>query len=116
MKETFDFEKIGKKMPYRVPENFLDTIEKNVLSSVAKTNIVQLSTNKRNKRRMWFYLTTGAAAAIVLLLLTVHIFVSKEAIQDYSLEQVEMAFNQLTPEDQDFLMEVYDEDVFLEED
>ena len=34
MKETFDFNRIGKRMPYTVPEGALDDIEKNVWGAI----------------------------------------------------------------------------------
>ena len=30
MKETFDLDKIGKRMPYRTPDDFFDKMEENV--------------------------------------------------------------------------------------
>ena len=74
MEEPFDFEKIGKKMPYSVPEGFFDTMEKNIHSALSETNTHPLSSTVKNKRRKKIYLLTGAVAAVALLLLTLRIF------------------------------------------
>ena len=39
MKETFDFNRIGKRMPYTVPEGALDDIEKNVWGAIKEEPI-----------------------------------------------------------------------------
>lgn len=32
MKDTFDFDKIGKRMPYRTPDGFFDKMEEDVMN------------------------------------------------------------------------------------
>ena len=113
MEEPFNFEKIGKKMPYSVPENFFDTMEENLKTMVMETDNTPTHPIKKNNHRKWVYLTTGIVAAVALLLLTVHIFLPKQSASDYSFDQVELAFNNLSMDDQDFLMEVYEDDVFM---
>ena len=113
MKEPFDFEKIGKKMPYSVPEGFFDTMEENIQSALSVTKTHPFSSTVKNKRRKWIYLLTGAVAAVALLLLTVRIFRPTPSASEYSFEMVELAFNNLSTDDQNFLMEVYEDDVFM---
>ena len=113
MEETFDFEMIGKKMPYSVPENFFDTMEENLKTMVMETDNTPTHPIKKNNHRKWVYLTTGIVAAVALLLLTVHIFLPKQSASDYSFDQVELAFNNLSMDDQNFLMEVYEDDIFM---
>ena len=113
MKEPFDFEKIGKKMPYSVPEGFFDTMEENIHSALSETNTHPLSSTVKNKHLKRIYLLTGAVAAVALLLLTLRIFLSNPSASEYSFENVELAFNNLSLDDQDFLMEIYEDDVFM---
>lgn len=113
MEETFDFEMIGKKMPYSVPEGFFDTMEENIHSALSVTKTHPFSSTVKNKRRKWIYLLTGAVAAVALLLLTLRIFLSNPSASEYSFEMVELAFNNLSIDDQNFLMEVYEDDVFM---
>ena len=42
MKETFDFNRIGKRMPYTVPEGALDDIEKNVWGAIKEENFLYM--------------------------------------------------------------------------
>jgi len=113
MEEPFDFEKIGKKMPYSVPEGFFDTMEENIHSALSETNTHPLSSTVKNIRRKWIFLLTGAVAAVALLLLAVRIFLPTPYASEYSFEKVELAFNNLSTDDQNFLMEVYEDDVFM---
>ena len=52
-------------------------------------------------------------AAAVALLVTVNL--KSTTVNEYSAEAVNQAFSQLQPADQAYLLEVYDEDVFLNE-
>ena len=64
------------------------------------------------KRIAWG--TCISAAAAVALLLTVNVN-STKAADDVSEEAVNVAFAQLTPEDQAFLLEVWDESEMMDE-
>ena len=97
MEKPFDFEMVGKKMPYSVPENFFDTLEENLKTVVLETNTTQTPTIRKNSHRKWIYMVSGAVAAVGLLLFTIRIFLPKQNLSDGSFEQVELAFNQLTP-------------------
>lgn len=48
MKEDFDFNRIGKRLPYTTPDSFLDDIENNVWETVKQE--MQPSRPKRNFR------------------------------------------------------------------
>jgi hypothetical protein len=65
MKETFDFNRIGKRMPYTVPEGALDDIEKNVWGAIKEEPIQ--SSPKRNYR-LWYSISSGLVAASVCCL------------------------------------------------
>ena len=80
MEQNYDFSKIGKQMPYTVPDGFFDQLEENVMNEVKKV-LPQ----------------------------------DNDTITD-DFENVELAFNNLSTEDQDYLLEVYQEELFLEND
>lgn len=110
MERKFDFERIGKRMPYKVPEGFLDEMEANIWKAVQR-EIPQ--TNKRNTYRLHVLAGTLAVAASVALLLVFNPFLKEEQIDGFST--VEQAFAGLSQEDQTYMLAVYQEDIFMNE-
>ena len=39
MKDTFDFDKIGKRMPYRTPDGFFDKMEEDVMNRLKEQDL-----------------------------------------------------------------------------
>jgi len=140
MKKKFDFQSVGKRMPYEVPDGFFSTMQQGVLDSISKEPIsaskrAYFGTRKslfRNpkepisqperasfgKPRGWLRkfsvpLLAAAAAVIVLLVMTFSLTTSTE--QTANATDIETAFDNLSTADQDFLLAVYAEDVFMEE-
>ena len=114
MDKTFDFEQVGKRMPYNVPNGFFDQLEQNVMAEVKPDDIVTEKPKVKTRTVKMAIRTILAAAAAVALFFVV----TKNLPNDNSqaidtFEFVELAFNNLSTEDQEFLMEVYEEDVFL---
>lgn len=109
MNKDFDFDKVGKRMPYQVPDSFFDQLESNVMQEVKSE--VAVAKKSRFRRITWGTIISVAAA--VALLVTVNLKSTK--VNEYSAEAVNQAFSQLLPADQAYLLEVYDEDVFLNE-
>lgn len=60
--ESYNFDKIGKKMPYRVPDTFFDELENTIMIEVQKRQ------NKRNILKI-FYRSVAVAATIALLMI-----------------------------------------------
>lgn len=108
MNKDFDFNKVGKRMPYQVPESFFNQLESNVMQEVKSE--IAVAKNSHFRRRFTWGTIIGAAAAVALLV-TVNLKSTK--VNEYSAEAVNQAFNQLQPADQDYLLEVYEEDVFF---
>ena len=104
MKE-FDFEQVGKRMPYSVPDGFFDKIEADVMQEVSKG----AAQPKSRKQVLRIALRAAmAAAAAVALFFVVQALLPKSSPDDF--EPVELAFNNLSMEDQDYLLQVYEED------
>lgn len=109
MKEEFDFNRIGKRLPYTTPDSFLDDIEKNVWESI-KDEILP-SKPKRNYR-LWYFISGGLVAASIALLIVFNI------LPDYpknDFEKIEQAFANLSSSDQDYLFTTYQNDLFMNE-
>lgn len=132
MKEQFDFNRIGKRMPYTAPEGFLDDIETNVWEALKKEAtpeppqeaFVPVSlygqadgkvTPAKPKRthRLLYTISGGLVAASIALLLVFNIRPDHQKTDD--LEIFEQAFSNLSSTDQDYLLTVYQDDLFMNE-
>ena len=126
MDKTFDFEKIGKRMPYTVPDDFFTKLEENVVASLSEKGTVKsekLATAisgkpKSSKKALHIAIRSLlAAAAAVALFFVVRTTLPKsepELASANDFESVQLAFNNLSTDDQDFLIQVYeDEDILM---
>ena len=112
MEQNYDFSKIGKQMPYTVPDGFFDKLEENVM------NEVKAQPAKKKKKatviRMAFRAAIAVAACIALFLVVKKVLPQNQDTNIDDFENVELAFNNLSTDDQDYLLEVYQEELFLE--
>lgn len=122
MKQTFDFKQIGKQMPYRVPDGFFQEMEHNVLDAVAEKATERKPAMAERKplqakrfvfTRLAKYAAAVAASVVVLLAVNVKFFY---VAAPTDMQDVEAAFDQLSLSDQECLVELYQEDVFLDND
>lgn len=122
MKQTFDFKQIGKQMPYRVPNGFFQEMEHNVLDAVAEKAAERKPAMAERKplqakrfvfTRLAKYAAAVAASVVVLLAVNVKFFY---VAAPTDMQDVEAAFDQLSLSDQECLVELYQEDVFLDND
>ena len=114
MEQNYDFSKIGKQMPYTVPDGFFDKLEENVM------NEVKAQPAKKKKKatiiRIAIRAAIAVAACITLFLVVKKVLPQGNDTATDDFENVELAFNNLSTEDQDYLLEVYQEELFLEND
>lgn len=110
MEKEFDFNRIGKRMPYKTPEGFLDEMEANVWREVQHEFP---KTHKRKTFRLRVFAGAMTVAASIALLLVFHPFSPKEETDSFS--HVEQAFANLSQEDQAYMLAVYQEDIFMNE-
>lgn len=122
-------EKLNKRLPYSVPDGFFDVMEANVMAKIkadaeagtsvgddkADTQMWDKRYRKTIKRTRAISLSFLAMAASLLLLFTILSKTTKTAQQTNDLESIDKAFSQLSTDDQTFLMEVYDDDMFLDD-
>lgn len=106
MAHKFDFNDIGKRMPYTMPENTFREMETHVFTTLKKDR------QTMHKRRILRWSSIGgiAAAASVALLLLIK---PLSAVQNDPLTQIDLAFGNLSEADQEYLIEIYHEDYFL---
>ena len=105
MEQNYDFSKIGKQMPYTVPDGFFDELEENVMSKC---------TQRARIIRIAIRTALAIAACIVLLLVVKKALPQGNDTSTDDFEHVELAFNNLSTDDQDYLLEVYQEEQFLD--
>ena len=106
--KQFDFNQVDKRMPYSVPDGFFDQLEADVMQEVTK----ETAQPKKNKKALRIALRTVlAVAAAVALFFVVQPLLPKGNTD--SFDSVQLAYNNLSQEDQEFLMEIYEEDEFI---
>ena len=119
--EKFDFGKVGKRMPYSTPEGFFKEMEANILEQVKddKPKPVRIQPKKRPLMKViWAAAMAVAASVAVLLILNIDFAAPHSSLPsqaDNGIQAVDQAFAQLSSADQAYLLNVYQEDVFLDE-
>ena len=111
MEQNYDFSKIGKQMPYTVPDSFFDQLEERVMSEVVKA---QPTKKKANVVRMAIRAAIAIAACIALFLVVKKVLPQNDNTLTDDFDSVELAFNNLSADDQDYLLEVYQEELILD--
>lgn len=109
MNNEFDFDKIGKRMPYTVPDGFFAQMEQNVMQEL-ELKADSKPKSRRSRMRIGIGAITAIAASLMLLLIVNKRY---QAEDEVSINDVEMAFSNLSTEDQNYLVSVYQEDVFM---
>ena len=119
--EKFDFDQVGKRMPYSTPDDFFKDMEANILEQVKddKPKPVRIQPKKRPLMKViWAAAMAVAASVAVLLILHIDFAAPHSSLPsqaDNEMQAVDQAFAQLSPADQAYLLSVYQEDVFLDE-
>ena len=119
--EKFDFSKVGKRMPYSTPDDFFKEMEANILEQVKndKPAPVRIQPKKRSLMKViWTAAIAVAASVAVLLVLNIDFAAPHSSLPsqaDNEMQAVDQAFAQLSSADQAYLLNVYQEDVFLDE-
>lgn len=129
MDTKFDFKQVGKRMPYTTPDDFFRDMEKNILEAVKEESLnsdssksdspkpIRIQPKKRPFIKMiWTTAIAVAASVAVLLVLNIDFSAPHSSLPSQGnneLQMVDQAFAQLSSADQAYLLEVYQEDVFL---
>lgn len=109
MTKQFDFNQIGKRMPYQVPEGFFNQLTDKVVAQASRE-----AKAKRKKRTL--FISIASTLATMAAAATLFFVVTTTAKQDEPVDMtdVEQAFNNLSADDQAYLLAVYQEDVFMD--
>ena len=120
-------EKLNKRLPYSVPDGFFNVMEANVMAKIkadaginvggdkADTQMRDKQYRKTTTHTRTISLSILAMAASLLLLFTIFSQSTKTVQQTNGMESIDKAFSQLNADDQAFLMEIYDDDMFLDD-
>ena len=100
---------VGKRMPYNVPDDFFAILEEKVMQEVKADTSQRKAWLSKGFRRL-----SIAAAAALAVVVGYHALSRSQSKDDFTA--VEEAFAHLSEEDQEYLLEVYQEDIFMEED
>ena len=118
MEENYDFSRIGKQMPYIVPDGFFEKLEEDVVGAWNEECGMRNEDTSAAKRakvvRMAVRAAIAVAACIALLLIVKKALPQGQDATADDFDSVELAFNNLSTEDQDYLLEVYQEEQFLD--
>lgn len=114
MEKTFDFEKIGKRMPYTVPEDFFGKMEENIMQQVKEEQATKASHKKALRIALRSVLAVAATVALIFVVRATLPTSEPVLASANDFESVQLAFNNLSTDDQDFLIQVYeDEDILM---
>lgn len=109
MNNNFDFNDIGKRMPYTIPDSFFDKLERDTHAKVFPSTATHA--NRLFPSVGMIVRGVVAAAAVAALLITVNM-----GLKDYKTDNfanVERAFDDLNQDDKDYMLTTYNEDIFI---
>lgn len=125
MNKEFDFDKMGKRVPYTTPDGFFDKLEEDIWKEVKddylgttseKEDLPMTSAESKAKKTHTLRIAMRcvlALAASVLLAFIINMNFTKQ--NTATINDVDQAFSQLTTDDQAYLLNVYQDDVFINE-
>lgn len=120
MEKNFSFDSIGKRMPYRMPENFLQDMEASVMKRIqagedepapatVQASLPLKASRDHSRFRILFRSAVSAAAAVTLFLVCYNTMRPKPT---NGYEDIERAFDNLSSDDQAFMISTYNNDAF----
>lgn len=112
MSKEFDFNQVGKRMPYTVPEGFFEQLE-----AQTRERVEAGKRAARAKRRFRFRLWGGsltAVAAAVALFFVLRTGPGTTPQPEVTFSEVEQAFGNLSSEDREYILAVYQDDPLLD--
>ena len=120
MKDTFDFDKIGKRMPYRTPDGFFDKMEEDVMNRLKEQDSL-FNAKVTMKKPVCSYklivrsLASVAGGVAIIALVIGSVLKKKTSSSVVGTADLIQAFNQLDDADQLELLSTYQSDVFMDE-
>ena len=133
--EELDLDKLPRRMPYIVPEGTFDAIEHSVLAAIAREQQAEQvapipplvppavppavptgRTQPTRARRLLPWLGSALAVAAVTVWAVITLTPHRQAPQPEvapTLESVALAFEKLSPADQEFILSTYQDDMYM---
>lgn len=133
--EELDLDKLPRRMPYTVPEGTFDAIERSVLEAIAREQqadqvapipslvptdvspaVPTGRTQPTRARRLLPWLGSAVAVAAVTVWAVLTLAPHRQAPQPEvapTLESVALAFEKLSPADQEFILSTYQDDMYM---
>ena len=108
MKTNFDINKKNKKMPYTVPEGFFDKLEDDIWNKISNEPI-EIKKKRNALSKSIVIKSIASIAAVVAIIFGMTIII--ENSNHYS--DIDSAFNRLSVQDQNFMIEIYEDDIML---
>ena len=116
MDKNFDFNQVGKRMPYSTPNDFFAKMQSNILDAVQDMpqKNTEIKTNRRTVRKwLWPVSLSAAAAVAAMFVINIHFLAPNTPTASSDIQDVEQAFAQLSEGDQAYILDVYQDDVFI---
>jgi hypothetical protein len=117
MDKGTDLKEIGKRMPYKVPDGFFDELRVQVAEQVKSDRRAEAAAKvrrSRHRRMAGIAISTAlAAASVALFFVLPSRTATHESEERGNMYAVQQAYDNLSPEDQNYLMEIYQDDVLL---
>lgn len=122
MTNEYNLDRVGKKMPYLMPEGFFGQMQANVLAEVEKEEMAKASQMEMKHRRKaklvrLYVAAASIAACISLAVLVGRSFLSSDSAAPQhsaaSVASVDKAYDNLSNEEQQELNATYANDVYL---
>lgn len=132
--EELDLDKLPRRMPYTVPEGTFDAIERSVLEAIAREQQAEQvapipplvppavppavptgHTQPARARRLLPWLGSAVAVAAVTIWAVITLAPHRQAPlpEAPTLESVALAFEKLSPADQEFILSTYQDDMYM---
>jgi len=125
MNKEFDFDKMGKRVPYTTPDGFFDKLEEDIwkevkddyLGSTPEKEVLPMTAEeskakKPHRLRIAMRCVLALAASVVIAFIINMNFTKQDTA---TINDVDQAFSQLTTDDQAYLLNIYQDDVFINE-
>lgn len=110
MEHKFDFNNIGKRMPYTVPDHFFDNFEQQTMSLINHNGTAVVAASRPAPWRLIIRSLTAAAAVVAIIFCVAHFAPSKSTKLNTSVEQ---AFAELSISDQEYLIDTYNDVTYI---
>lgn len=113
MNQDYNFDRVGKKMPFAMPGGFFEQMQANVLAEVAKEEQAKHHGKAMMKR---IYMVVTSMAACVCLVFLVGGILKNTGSEQHSpanMATVDKAYDNLSVEEQQELNATYANDVYL---